>query len=349
MVQWYQRGARQFPGSSSRRTRESHLHRHRHRHRGGTQRPHRIRGRLLSVDVRVPKEMGGAGGATNPEQLFAAGYAACFHSALKLVGKDADLTDSAVSASVSIGMLDAGGFGLAVELDVAAPSSTTTPPSRCGEGPRGLPLQQRHAATRAAHRHRRSRRASGNRATGPGPSRSVAVVVGLERAGGVDAEVLGLLVGELGELHAEGVEVQRGRPSRRAAWAARTRRAGSSPVLANSSIWAITWLLNEQLITKLGWPVAQPRLTRRPSASTRMAWPSGKVHRSVPGLSWSRVGAAAGQAGHVDLAVEVADVADDGVVLHLVHVVDGDDPVVAGGRHEDVGRRRRRPRASVTW
>src|ERR1700710_2139658 len=66
---------------------------------------------LLDVDVRVPQEMGGPGGATNPEQLFAAGYAACFHSALKLVGKDADLTDSAVSASVSIGMLTSGGFG----------------------------------------------------------------------------------------------------------------------------------------------------------------------------------------------------------------------------------------------
>ena len=76
---------------------------------------------LISTDVRVPKEMGGPGGATNPEQLFAAGYAACFHSALKVVGKDADLTDSAVSASVSIGTLESGGFGLAVELDVHAP------------------------------------------------------------------------------------------------------------------------------------------------------------------------------------------------------------------------------------
>jgi Ohr subfamily peroxiredoxin len=65
--------------------------------------------------------MGGAGGATNPEQLFAAGYAACFHSALKVVADGADLTDSAVSASVSIGTLPSGGFGLAVELDVHAP------------------------------------------------------------------------------------------------------------------------------------------------------------------------------------------------------------------------------------
>jgi osmotically inducible protein OsmC len=78
---------------------------------------------ILALDVRIPKEMGGPGGATNPEQLFAAGYAACFHSALKLVGRsqEADLTDSEVSASVSIGTLATGGFGLAVELDVHAP------------------------------------------------------------------------------------------------------------------------------------------------------------------------------------------------------------------------------------
>jgi Ohr subfamily peroxiredoxin len=79
---------------------------------------------ILDVDVRIPKEMGGAGGATNPEQLFAAGYAACFHSALKVVGgpEHADLTGSEVSASVSIGMIDNGGFGLAVELDVHIPN-----------------------------------------------------------------------------------------------------------------------------------------------------------------------------------------------------------------------------------
>jgi Ohr subfamily peroxiredoxin len=77
----------------------------------------------LDFDVRIPTAMGGPGGATNPEQLFAAGYAACFHSALKLVaaGEKADLAGSEVSASVSIGTLDSGGFGLAVELDVHAP------------------------------------------------------------------------------------------------------------------------------------------------------------------------------------------------------------------------------------
>jgi osmotically inducible protein OsmC len=77
---------------------------------------------VLAVDVRVPKEMGGAGGATNPEQLFAAGYAACFHNALKVVGRDADLDGSQVSATVSLGRLDNGGFGLAVELDVHTPN-----------------------------------------------------------------------------------------------------------------------------------------------------------------------------------------------------------------------------------
>jgi len=79
---------------------------------------------LLDVDVRVPVEMGGPGGATNPEQLFAAGYAACFHSALKLVGGQAkaDLTGTEVSAAVSIGTLPSGGFGLAVELFVHAPA-----------------------------------------------------------------------------------------------------------------------------------------------------------------------------------------------------------------------------------
>jgi lipoyl-dependent peroxiredoxin len=78
---------------------------------------------ILDMDVRIPTAMGGPGGATNPEQMFAAGYAACFHSALKFVGAPtkADLTDTQVSASVSIGMLDAGGFGLAVELDVSVP------------------------------------------------------------------------------------------------------------------------------------------------------------------------------------------------------------------------------------
>jgi lipoyl-dependent peroxiredoxin len=79
---------------------------------------------VLDVDVRMPEELGGPGGATNPEQLFAAGYAACFHSALRRVaGEDElDVTGTEVSASVSIGIMEGGGFGLAVELDVHAPN-----------------------------------------------------------------------------------------------------------------------------------------------------------------------------------------------------------------------------------
>ncbi len=73
---------------------------------------------LLEADLAVPKEMGGPGGATNPEQLFAAGYAACFHSALKGVarGRTVEVTDSAVTAEVGIGPLDGGGYGLSVAL-----------------------------------------------------------------------------------------------------------------------------------------------------------------------------------------------------------------------------------------
>ena len=80
---------------------------------------------LIDADVRIPKEMGGEGGATNPEQLFAAGYAACFHSALKLVAGKAkvDMTDSEVVADVSIGNNGQGGFGLAVQLEVTIPGA----------------------------------------------------------------------------------------------------------------------------------------------------------------------------------------------------------------------------------
>lgn len=77
----------------------------------------------VDVDLATPPEMGGSGAGTNPEQLFAAGYAACFHSALRLVGKQTktNVDDSAVGAKVGIGPNDAGGFELAVTLEVSLP------------------------------------------------------------------------------------------------------------------------------------------------------------------------------------------------------------------------------------
>jgi len=79
---------------------------------------------LLDFDLKMPQGLGGPGGATNPEQLFAAGYSACFHSALKFVAKsqNADLSDSVVNADVSIGQIPSGGFGLAVALHVSIPN-----------------------------------------------------------------------------------------------------------------------------------------------------------------------------------------------------------------------------------
>jgi Ohr subfamily peroxiredoxin len=79
---------------------------------------------LLDVQVAAPKELGGPGGATNPEQLFAAGFAACFHSALTLVARRArqDVTGSTVTAQVGIGKeAGAPGYGLRVNLVVALP------------------------------------------------------------------------------------------------------------------------------------------------------------------------------------------------------------------------------------
>jgi len=80
---------------------------------------------VLDLALSTPKGLGGPGkaGATNPEQLFAAGYAACFDSALRFVARSQGVTvaDSAVTAEVGIGPNAAGGFGLAVALNVSLP------------------------------------------------------------------------------------------------------------------------------------------------------------------------------------------------------------------------------------
>jgi Ohr subfamily peroxiredoxin len=77
----------------------------------------------LDVDLRPPQAMGGPGGGTNPEQLFAAGYAACFQSALGVIGRrqKVDTSASTVTAKVTIGTIGGGDFGLAVALEVAIP------------------------------------------------------------------------------------------------------------------------------------------------------------------------------------------------------------------------------------
>jgi len=79
----------------------------------------------LDVKLSMPKELGGPGGdGTNPEQLFAAGYSACFLSALKFVAMHAKVAlpaEAAVTADVGIGPNGRGGFGLAADLRVALP------------------------------------------------------------------------------------------------------------------------------------------------------------------------------------------------------------------------------------
>jgi Ohr subfamily peroxiredoxin len=77
---------------------------------------------LVNVDLSVPKAMGGPGkpGTTTPEDLFAAGYAACFGGAVDFVAKQKkqDATQTSVTCAVSIGPREGGGFGLAVKMRV---------------------------------------------------------------------------------------------------------------------------------------------------------------------------------------------------------------------------------------
>lgn len=80
----------------------------------------------VSADLSVPKEMGGPGkpNTTTPEHLFAAGYAACFGGALDFIGRQhkKNAANARITAAVSIGPRDGGGFGLAVAMRVEDPS-----------------------------------------------------------------------------------------------------------------------------------------------------------------------------------------------------------------------------------
>src|ERR1700689_3167421 len=79
---------------------------------------------MLEVDLRIPAEMGGPGGGTNPEELFAVGYAACFEGALGVVARraKAQTGDAAIDSQVSLSPDGQGGFVLSVELDVTLPA-----------------------------------------------------------------------------------------------------------------------------------------------------------------------------------------------------------------------------------
>lgn len=77
----------------------------------------------LDLTMAPPKELGGSGAGTNPEQLFAAGFAACFHSALQGVARGAKVSveNSTVGGRVRLGSNDDGGYQLAVDLEVVIP------------------------------------------------------------------------------------------------------------------------------------------------------------------------------------------------------------------------------------
>ena len=78
----------------------------------------------LEVDLRIPSEIGGEGGGTNPEELFAVGFAACFEGALAVVARRAkeEAGDVAIDSKVMLYPTEERGFKLGVELDVTLPS-----------------------------------------------------------------------------------------------------------------------------------------------------------------------------------------------------------------------------------
>ena len=94
---------------------------------------------VLDLPIAPPKEVGGPGGATNPEQLFAAGYAACFDSAIGAIARceKVEVGQTWVTARVGLGRAEEGGYGLEVELRVSVP---------------GVPREQAEELVAKAHR-----------------------------------------------------------------------------------------------------------------------------------------------------------------------------------------------------
>jgi Ohr subfamily peroxiredoxin len=86
----------------------------------------------LDLDLSLPVEMGGDGVGTNPEQLFAAGYAACFATSMKLVAprKNLDVSDASVTAEVDLAPNGAGGYKLDVTLRIKLPDDLARPAAR---------------------------------------------------------------------------------------------------------------------------------------------------------------------------------------------------------------------------
>jgi len=92
---------------------------------GGRDGQSRVEDGKLAFTLSTPKELGGAGGdGTNPEQLFAAGYSACFIGAMKVAGQQLKIrvpAETQVTAHVGIGPRSEGGFGITAELEIALP------------------------------------------------------------------------------------------------------------------------------------------------------------------------------------------------------------------------------------
>jgi lipoyl-dependent peroxiredoxin len=78
----------------------------------------------LEVTLQLPKELGGPGGATNPEQLFAIGYAGCFETVLSILGQRMNITtdDAVIDSTVALIPIENGRFQLGVELSISLPS-----------------------------------------------------------------------------------------------------------------------------------------------------------------------------------------------------------------------------------
>jgi Ohr subfamily peroxiredoxin len=116
------------------------LYRTRATAKGGRDGQARTEDGSFEVKLATPKELGGAGGpGNNPEQLFAAGYAACFIGAMKFVGSQTGTTvpaETTVTSEVGIGPRSEGGFGLTVALNVSLP---------------GLPRPEAEALVEKAH------------------------------------------------------------------------------------------------------------------------------------------------------------------------------------------------------